>query len=344
MNLPPAYPPELPPTDPSRAPDFHHWNEHSKKWERLGARLMDIDDRFQDVDLFELDGKEQFGIDAIGRLANQTGKVVQSGKCYPRVTPAEIRAWSDDFLNHWEPRWKAERVQRFILCVAAPNIITANNRKQIEGETERFAALGLEYEVWGPEQVWNRLRGDRDAVNRFLGSTWEGIIFGPRSSALLPIAPTDLLAQLALVHGAVAEQVDARISEAEEHLRVGRLADVETLLAQITASTLWPLLTAVVQARALRLSATVKMERGEIDDAEADLLAAAALHAEEPRLEALLADRRHGAEAGLAVLGEPVSARGGRTKAALLIGAGRLVEAEAELRSLAAEAPDEPED
>lgn len=343
MNLPPAYPPALPPTDPSRAPDFHHWNEHPKRWERLGARLMDIDERFQDVDLFDVDGNEQFGIDAIGGLTGQTGKVVQSAKCYPRATPAKIRIWSDHFLDHWESRWKQEGVQRFILCIAAPNIITEGNRKQVELETKRFAALGLEYELWGPEQVWKRLRADRDGVNRFLGPFWEAVIFGPQPSASLQITPPDLLAQLTLVHGAVADQVDARISGAEEDLRVGRLADVETLLAQITAPKLWPLLTAVVQARALRLSATIKMQRGDLDGTEADLLAAGALHAEEPRLEALLADRRHDAETGLRVLGEPVSAKGRRTKAALLIGAGRPAEAEAELRALAADEPDEPE-
>jgi hypothetical protein len=48
---------------------------------------------------------------------------------------------------------------------------------QIKAEEQRFAPLGIQYEVWGPEGLYARLRTNRDAVRRFLGEIWLHIVF-----------------------------------------------------------------------------------------------------------------------------------------------------------------------
>jgi len=55
------------------------------------------------------------------------------------------------------------------LATAATNITAVNNIDQIEEERRRFAAFGIEYEVWGPEQLYERLRTSPATVHRFLG-------------------------------------------------------------------------------------------------------------------------------------------------------------------------------
>nr|WP_313015584.1 hypothetical protein [Brevundimonas sp.] len=142
-----SYPPEPTPIDDARPPAFHHWNVYPKKWENLGARLLDADPRTKSADLFEIGGVAQYGIDAIGDCATGGGCIVQSAKCYEEATAAKIEDWSDDFLKHWESYWEPRGVRTFILSVAAPNIVSAKNGDQIQREIARFAALGIGAEL-----------------------------------------------------------------------------------------------------------------------------------------------------------------------------------------------------
>ena len=310
-----SYPPEPTPIDDARPPAFHHWNVYPKKWENLGARLLDADPRTKSADLFEIGGVAQYGIDAIGDCATGGGCIVQSAKCYEEATAAKIEDWSDDFLKHWESYWEPRGVRTFILSVAAPNIVSAKNGDQIQREIARFAALGIGYEVWGPEETYGRLRANRDLVNRFLGRVWEEMIFGPS------VAPLDatLLQRAALAQGVASDQVDERLITAREAFLEGRFDAVDALLTQLNHPTVWPVLSNATKASALRLSGSLALEREDLDGAETAAQAAAALHPGERRLEAQIAAQRTSAADALAVLGAVSTVRGRVTRAGLLL-------------------------
>ena len=86
-----SYPPEPTPIDDARPPAFHHWNVYPKKWENLGARLLDADPRTKSADLFEIGGVAQYGIDAIGDCATGGGCIVSPPNVMRRRPPPRSR-------------------------------------------------------------------------------------------------------------------------------------------------------------------------------------------------------------------------------------------------------------
>src|SRR6185295_9490534 len=45
-------------------------------------------------------------------------------------------------------------------------------------EKQRFAAVGVEYEVWSPRQLQEHLRGHRDLVSQYVGAEFVTILCG----------------------------------------------------------------------------------------------------------------------------------------------------------------------
>lgn len=174
------YPPLRTPIDINRAPAFHEMNEHPKRFERMSVAALELDPRFKHATLFGVGGERQYGVDGLAEpLTDAGGSVAMSAKCYERTDPPTLVKWSDQFLHHHKSIWKDKNVRFFVLTTAAINITSVKNITQIRKEKLRFLKLGIEYEVWGPEQLYNRIRTSRSAVRRFLGEIWHQIIFGP---------------------------------------------------------------------------------------------------------------------------------------------------------------------
>jgi hypothetical protein len=152
-------------------------NEHPKRFERMSIELLSLDQRFRDGNLFGIEGEAQYGVDADAQCRDG-GTAVLSAKCYSHTTPAKISEWSEEFLRHHTTHWKEKDVRHFVLATAATNTTGVRVREQIEAEEKRFASLGIKYEVWGPEELYKRLRASSESVRRFLGEIWVQIIFG----------------------------------------------------------------------------------------------------------------------------------------------------------------------
>jgi hypothetical protein len=158
-------------------------NQHPKRFERMSVALLGLDARFNNATLFGVDGEAQYGVDGLALCAAETGgMVVLSAKCYERTTPARLLEWSSQFLDHRATFWRDRDVRHFVLTTAATNITAVNNVAQIEKERRRFLDAGIQYDVWGPEEIYNRLRASRSVVRRFLGEIWTQIMFGPEAA------------------------------------------------------------------------------------------------------------------------------------------------------------------
>jgi tetratricopeptide (TPR) repeat protein len=336
--------PVLPtPIDTTRAPPFDQMNEHPKRFERMSAQLMSREPTLKSAHLFSIGGTNQFGIDIIGDRKDNNGCEVGSCKCYPRTTASQLRDWSDEFFDHWETRWKVERVRRFILITAATNITSVEILDRRKTETARFAVLGVEYEIWGPEELTQRLQNDRPTVQRFLSPVWASLLCGPP----VPDHIVDLNAlaveQLQRVQSTLSEHVAARIIYGREQLRVGDYDRVERVLGEVRAANTWSQLARDVQASTLRLAGSLAIQQRNLSGARELAEAAHAISPSEPRLAAIIAAVEAGPVAGLDVLGKPITREGHQTQAALLLDKEDVTTAAAVVEGLIEEDPDDPE-
>lgn len=329
------------PIDASRPPPFHDWNEADKRFERMAMTLLGLDERFIDADLFGIGGVKQYGVDATATLRGSDRIVVQSSKCYVRTTPAQLRGWSDEFLEHTETYWAGRKVAGFVLATAATNITDLPLRDEIAREKIRFKALGIDYEVWGPEQLYERLGRSRRTVLRFLNPVWAYMMFGPEP-APAAMVPPELIAQLHQAHTSLSEQVAARLTDAVALLRAEDFDQVETVLALVQGAT-WPQLSLAVKAQALQLTGDLAHTRGDAAAAREACQAASALDPTDRRLSAALAAREDVGE-GLRILGEPINRRGLQLQAGLLLELGEADQAMTVIGQLKAERADDPED
>jgi hypothetical protein len=328
------------PVDAARPPPFHQWNQSPKRFEAMAAVLLDLDERFQDGDAFGLGGQRQWGVDALALRRDGGGRVVQSCKCYVKVKPAELKAWSDEFLVHASGYWAQRNITQFILATAAENVTDAKVRDQIEAEVQRFAALGIAYEIWGPEQLYRRLLHSRTTIQRFLGPGWADLTLGPETSVTALSAA--LVAQLARAQSDLSNLVVAQVRASFRALRAEAFEEVDAVLAA-TQGEIWDQLTPAARSEVLGLAGELALAKGDRPLATARAEAARALNPQNRRLAALLA----GADdprAGLKTLGETVERRDRQVQAALCIEAGELTQAEALLAALRAEAAADPED
>ena len=331
-----------PSVDRTHPPDFHQMS--SAAFEALTCALLDKESGVTRADLYGTPRQKQFGVDAFGETAN--GLIVASCKCYGRVSKGELQTWSDDFLSHLDSHWRPRKVRKFILAVAAP-MHSTQRLADIDAERARFKAVGLEYDVWAPRQLQELLRDQPGIVSQHLGAEWEPRLCGRVGAVMQPPARVatasvdDLQAQLDALKQAVSGAVEQQIDAAALALENGGVAEIEAVINGIRTAPSWPSLSARAQARILRLEASLLINRGDLDRAEALSGEADAIQLqEEPRLRALITMNREGAPEALQVLGVPTSDHGRTLRIGLLLNAGELDQAEADLASMPSDDPE----
>ncbi|MBF0354923.1 MAG: hypothetical protein HQL43_06785 [Alphaproteobacteria bacterium] len=285
--------------------------------------------------MFGTHGQRQFGIDIVGHRRDGTGIEVVSCKCYSVLKSNQIKTFSDDFFKHFDSRWRTEKVHRFVLAVASA-VDALKLREAITKEIKRFREVGIEYEVWGPKQLQERLRPYRGIVSQYLGEHSVPLICGPSDpgdiagSSAKDAVPVQVTRQLLELQQVVAGNVRALVDSAVGRLRRGERKEVERDFETLRADqNQWSALDADVQARVLRLISSCRLQRDDVIGAE-EMAAAAdrlAPQLDEPRLRASIAFHREGAAKALSVLGEPKSRDGAYLKSSFLLLAGNLEEA-----------------
>ncbi|MBR0684077.1 hypothetical protein GXW74_26670 [Roseomonas eburnea] len=305
-------------------------------FEAMTVSLMDKEPGGVSATLYRTQRQLQYGIDVLARRPDGSIEVA-SCKCYAAVDKGELQEWSDDFLKHWDGHWKDQKVRRFILVVAA-NVHSAQRDAEVREERERFLAIGVEYEVWAPHQIQEKLRPHPGIVVQHLGPEHLervcGVVSAPfnmiSGAGAVPTGPS--AAALDDLRGLISKGVGHRLDHLLGRLRTGEVSATAAALQEIRGGTEWDALEAGTKARVLRLQASILLHAG--DDAAASALADEADVLEpqtEPRLRAVLTYRRAGASAALEVLGDPTSQDGAHLRVALLLDQGKVAAAGAVL-------------
>lgn len=317
----------------SHAPHFDELND--KTFEEMCRALFDKEPHLCNVDFYGVRGQKQFGIDVNGIRTDGAGLEVVSCKCYAKHANWQIRRFSDDFLDHWDTKWKPLNVRRFVLASAAP-VDETQTRDVIHAEFLRFEKIGVRYEVWGPNRLLELLRPHPAIVRQYLNPQLvEGICGrsetvdapGAMANGLLSVQFNAQLIALDALQTRFAGQVATQVDRAFERIRRGDGPTVERELGGLRADPpTWTALGPGTQAKVLRLLASCRLGDGDVAGAErlADEADALDPPLEEPLLRALIALRRDGAAAALAVLGEPGSRDGAHLHAGLLVETGQL--------------------
>jgi len=340
--------PSLPSTDSTLPPRFHEMGEY--RFQRFVTDLFGYEPDIATSTEYGVRGQADDGVDVIARRNGGDGQEAGSCKCYERTSASQIRDWSDEFLEHWEGHWKGEDIRRFVLATTALNAASRTVQDQVTRERERFAALGVTYEMWGPTTLVAKVRPYRAVATTYLGPYWAEQLCGPvaepgiATASSAGLVSAALIAQVAALQGRFSAQALQAAERAQEDLRAGRTDAVRPLIEEQRRPDNWNQLDARAQARLLRLAASLALHDDDLGEAErlageADALAPA----DEPRLAAHIELERSGPAAALAVLGEVTSADGLQLRVALRVMSGDLAGGLQDLDALRETALDDPE-
>lgn len=340
--------PPLPSTDNTIPPRFNEMGEY--RFQRFVTDLFSYEPDIATSSEYGIRGQADHGVDVIARRTSGDGQEAGSCKCYERTSASQVREWSDEFLDHWDGYWKGEDIRRFVLATTALNAASRTVQDQVTRERERFAALGVTYEMWGPTTLVAKVRPHRAVATTYLGAYWAEQLCGPVAETGLSTASSSglvsaaLIAQVAALQDRFSAQALQAAEYAQEDLRAGRTGAVRTLIEEQRRPDNWNQLDARAQARLLRLAASLALHDDDLGDAErlageADALAPA----DEPRLAAHIELERNGPAAALAVLGEVTSVEGLQLRVALRVMSGDLLAGQQDLDVLRETVPDDPE-
>lgn len=303
-------------------------------FEELTTALLDKELGVTRADLFHTRYDAQYGIDSFGDTPD--GMIVASSKRQARILKGQMAKWSSDFLDHWEGVWRGEGVRKFILSTAAPT----HSRERIEdirAQKARFRDVGVDYEVWSPRQLQEKLRTHRGLVSQYLGIEWVPRLCGVEAGSTEPPIKADgsKAERIAALERALAQSVGQRADAAAARIDLGHAQEVAAEVAELRGNALWQLLPAALQSRVIRLQGSIALNAGDLDLAagfatEADAIEAA----DEARLQASIALRRDGVDAALAALGTPTTPSGRALQASLLFATGDDVAALAAVEQL----------
>ncbi|MDR5813843.1 tetratricopeptide repeat protein [Caballeronia sp. LZ033] len=325
--------PEIAPsTNRGDPPDFSQMEP--KQFEELTCAILAHEPDVKTADLFHEDGVEQFGADSYGELRGEPAIVVASSKCYKHVIPSEIRDWSHDFLKHHDSFWKQRNVRRFILAVAAPVHMRTTSDAIFE-QKKLFSEHGMEYEVWGPRQFQEKLRFQRAIVTQYMSNYWANVICGdvPTGASAVTSEQSVVLEMLtttvAPLAAALSTEIDKKLDALKARLREENPSAIVVELERTRSGEAWSRITSNVKGKCLRYLASAKLQEGDISAATAFANEADAISVEGAlTFKALLAAHQGDQDGALTLLESASEPNALEIKAALLLQAGHLDDAE----------------
>ncbi|GEO02091.1 hypothetical protein NSE01_39230 [Novosphingobium sediminis] len=282
----------------SRNPHDEHafWELGSRGFENFARALHAAQTDIIGTQLYGPDGQEQFGADHIAFHRHDPIPYLEVGqsKAERRFGQSEIRTAADKFIEHWESHWREKDVRRFILFVGCA-IKSRQAGDEIIAQTQRFAALGIQFSVWDSAEIYDRLPGANVAVRTYLGQDWYERIFGKPTGPLTGLQQalergSDLSA-VCLQHY-VTRLNQAETGEIAELKRRARRGESRRVIAELESalrSEAVDVLTASVKADKLRLLAGLLIPSENFARVRQLLDQADSLEGESNRLRAILA-------------------------------------------------------
>ncbi|KOV84629.1 hypothetical protein [Nocardia sp. NRRL S-836] len=200
-------------TPATLAPRLADLPTHEMAWEsfELLLRRMAREIRgLRQVQLYGARGQAQYGIDIVGRNADDMGEAIQSKK-YIEFTKKDLTDAVTKFLD--ERSKLPFEVERLIVAAGCHV-----DRTEIINELYRFNREhhGLEIELWDRRSIGDELRGRRDLVTEFFGDTTAELFCYPGPPHVVLAPPADRIGMAdALMRGpAAAVGADRHLDEA----------------------------------------------------------------------------------------------------------------------------------
>ena len=168
-------------------------------------------------------------------------------------------------------RWQRRNVKQFRLFVACPCADT-KVLDEVHSATERLLKKGIQFEFLDGHRLVGQLRRYPELVSQYIGVHWVEVLCGGRSaSTLIGTRKGDVLSGLGLNDFVLAEWQSDRsreLDEIREKFRCGRVFDAYNHLRAFAQSPAWDSLSGEVRALALRVLASMELDRcGDVDAA-----------------------------------------------------------------------------
>lgn len=150
---------------------------HDENFEYICLKLAECEPDVVQAELKRGRGVDQYGADVEGFSAEHHPILIVSAKRWQRINSSLLREWGRSFVDSFEQHWKSKGVRRFVIAVTVElNDDSLNDT--IRSEKQRFKSLGISYEVWGLNQLTNRLRALPRLVATYFHPGWVPIICG----------------------------------------------------------------------------------------------------------------------------------------------------------------------
>ena len=262
--------PDLSPGPRTNSPPPLH-DLHEDDFEALGRDLMGKEPTVGQARLFRVRGVAQYGIDVICTRRYDDGLEVAQLKRYRAFGKTDIRDACDLFFQHIA-YWRDRSVRRFVLMVTEP-LQGRGQDEQFIAEAKRFAKEGIKFEAWSIHDIMQRLRPWPDIVARAFGhhaDYWVENICGrrlvpyfrPRRTRTGPQTAGVSERQFAELIDLAAAAVARRLDEIRAVARRGQVSQAVSMLADLrNPGTTWTRLPGDLQARTLRLQASLLLEQ-----------------------------------------------------------------------------------
>lgn len=162
--------------NPSDEHEFHTMG--SRPFEHFVRALHEAQPGILTAYLYGPDGQGQFGADHIATRNDGAADIeIGQSKAYRQFGQTKIREAADAFLDRWDAEWSSKQVKRFILFVGCA-IKSRQAADEIIAQTQRFAALGVEFLVWAANAIYDHLSAAPHVVRTHLGQEWYEKLFG----------------------------------------------------------------------------------------------------------------------------------------------------------------------
>lgn len=155
-----------------------------QNFERLVLRLVRLESRVLDCQMYGTRGQAQDGIDILATNDSEpTKRICYQCKKVEEFGPSDIRAAVEAFLIG---RW-ADQAKEFVICVARPLEGTAQVG-EIDVQRERLRQAGVSLVIWDGSQgglLCEKLKALPTLVDDFFGRSWVEIFNGKETAVNL---------------------------------------------------------------------------------------------------------------------------------------------------------------
>lgn len=296
-----------PPQNFTASPDLRLLDEY--RFQTFCADLWSMECRVAYV--YGRRRQPQYGIDVFAYGRSDQGNGVGQCKRYQEFTINNLKTAITEFEPHIE-RWQGYGMvefKMFIACACSDTKVL----DEVHVVTERLKEKRVAFEFLDGDRIIAKLRRHRNLVAQYIGPQWVEGLCGPREVTVGMGENREHLIAASGLRDLVAEWETGRsrdLDDVREKFRRGEVFAAYNELRAYLRTPGWPQLSGEIKARALRVLASMELERGAGTTAARAWVEQA--RGADPQsnlqiIEALLAYEDGTSDDALRVLGEPLT-------------------------------------